>query len=123
MRKRAVTLAASAVVGLATVLGTAAIPVETGCTTRQCVGGFQTWSQGVWADDNTWITTPGDIDFPWISYGGNVDVTIFFDSGGRMPIDVEVFVGVTEHNSGSPNVPAPPQDKFYPDFSMAAGAL
>ncbi|HEX4448476.1 MAG TPA: hypothetical protein VH044_17145 [Polyangiaceae bacterium] len=124
MRKRAIPLAASAVVGLATVLGTAAIPAETGCATRQCAGGSQIWNQGVWADDNTWITTPGDVNFPWISYGGNVVVTITgFDSGGRTPIDVDVFVGVTEHNAGSPNVPVPPQDMFLPDFAKAAGAL
>jgi hypothetical protein len=109
----------------AVVLGTAALPAETGCSTRQCVPGYADYGGGGWADPATktlWVTAL-DINQPWIPYGGNVEINIHFDDTHRFPVNVTVYVGVTEHGTGSPNLPAPPQDMFGPNYAQAAGQL
>jgi hypothetical protein len=126
VRRRSLAIAGSAA-ALVAVVGAATVPAQTGCSTRQCVGGFYTWeqSQGGWADPDTkrtWVTflNPND---PWIPYGGNVQVRINFEDTGRIPINATVFVGVTDDGGGSPNVPPPPGDTFFPTFAQAAGEL
>ena len=129
MRKRAVAIAGMTAGGLALVLGSAAIPASTGCTTRQCAGGFATWpaSSGHWTDDTQQFWVTNNLNDPWIPYGGEVQVTIDFPPDNtRLPFNALIYVGVTADTSVSPNVePTPPfnSDTFFPNFAPSSGEL
>jgi hypothetical protein len=129
VRKRAAAIAGMTVGGLAVMLGSAAIPASTGCTTRQCAGGFATWpaANGHWTDDTQQFWVTGNLNDPWIPYGGLVQVTIDFPPDNtRLPFNAFAYVGVTGDGSGSPNTePSLPfnSDTFFPTFAQAEGEL
>jgi hypothetical protein len=131
VRKRAAVMAGMTAGGLA-VLGSATFPASTGCTTRQCAGGFETWpvANGHWTDDTQQFWVTGNLNDPWIPYGGEVLVSIDFPSDPtnptRLPLNALAYVGVTGDGSGSPNVQPPTphtSDTFYPTFAPASGEL
>jgi hypothetical protein len=140
VRKRAA-LAFGLTGGLGVVaLATVAIPTQTGCSTRQCApvntklcqqltsdGSSCLVFQGHWADPTTmtrWLTTSTDVTSDWFAYTGQMNLTVYFPNSGRFPIAVHLYVGVTEHNSGSPDNPATGGGPdVAPEFSEAAGQL
>ena len=86
------------VVGLAAI-ATGLVALAPACTTHQCDSSSYDYYGGRMLDPNTYETN--DWNEPWISYPGNVTVTVHFPPGiGRQPLEVVGNVGTSATPNG-----------------------
>src|ERR1019366_10115246 len=86
------------VVGLAAI-ATGLVALAPACTTHQCDSSSYDYYGGRMLNPNTYETN--DWNEPWISYPGNVTVTVHFPPGiGRQPLEVVGNVGMSATPNG-----------------------